>query len=122
MPTIPSIGGDIVILIQFIDIMPGINAWHTDLGYSHNQIYKKYPCFVAGVIGVAIACDLYTYSKVKGPYTQLFVGSDYSGPYFMIYGFVGATATGTIVTIDLPKILIGNLVNINADIGLSILQ
>jgi hypothetical protein len=125
MPLLSSLSlqGELRILVQFIsDPVTGINAWDPYLGYGADRIYKEYPCIVLGLTGTRIRCDLYTYTKTLGPYNNLDVNPDLTGPYFIIYGFINTITTGTAVTIELPDILIGNVANVPALIKVSILE
>jgi hypothetical protein len=50
------------------------------------------------------------------------MNSDLTGSFFIIYGFVNTITTGTLVTIELPKIKIGPNVNVPAWVKLAILS
>lgn len=111
------------LMVQFMaDPITKINAWDPNLGYQSDRIYKEYPCIVNGLVGTRIRCDLYTYKTIPGPYNQLHMNSDLTGSFFIIYGFVNTIATGTLVTIELPRIKIGGRVNVPAWVKLAILS
>lgn len=101
-----------------------INAWDATLGYSADRIYKEYPCLTSGLPGTRIRCDLYTYSASSAlqPYNNLHLNQDKTGPLFIIYGFTNSGLTGAAVTIQLPNIKIGSIVNVPAMIKVSILE
>lgn len=100
-----------------------VNAWHPTLGYTADTIYKEYPCLTSGLSGTRIRCDLYAYSasSTLQPYNNLHLNLDKTGPFFIIYGFTNSGLTGATVTIQLPKIKIGSIVNVPAMIKVSIL-
>jgi len=72
--------------------------------------------------GTRIRCDLYTYLTTLGPYNNLDIHPDLTGPFFIIYGFTNTIATGAAVTIELPNILIGSVANVPALIKVAILE
>lgn len=117
-----NLASELRLMIQFMaDPITKINAWDLSLGYKPNSIYKEYPCVVNGLSGNRIKCDLYTYTTIPFPYNQLHINSDITGPFFIVYGFLNTFTTGTLVTIELPRLLIGTKSNVPAWLKVSIL-
>ena len=100
-----------------------INAWDINLGYLPDNIYKEYPCIITGLVGTRIRCDLYTYtsSTPTSPYNNLYIKSDSTGSYFIIYGFLNTNLNGINVMMQFPKLKIGSIVNVPAMVQVSIL-
>jgi hypothetical protein len=101
-----------------------VNAWDSALGYASNRIYKEYPCVITGLPGTRIRCDLYTYhSNSSGlPYNNLHINTDFTGPFFLVYGFPASGLTGLKAVLEFPKLKIGSLVNVPAMVKVSILE
>ena len=109
-------------MVQFIsDPNTKVNAWKDYLGYEAERIYKEFPCFVDGLAGNRIRCDLYNHFNSSTTYNNLHINSDFTGPFLIVYGFENTISTGAAITIKIPKIKIGGIANINAWVKLSIL-
>lgn len=79
---------------------------------------------MAGLTGSRISCDLYTYNanSKKQAYNNLAIKTDFTGPFFIIYGFENTGIIGSNVKIYLPKIKIGSIPNIEARVRLTIIE
>jgi hypothetical protein len=114
---------EVRVMVQFMeDPISKISAWAPYLGYQKDTIFKEFPCVILGLAGVRIRCDLYTFTSSMGPYNNLHINSDITGPFFIVYGFNTPFAAGTVAKIELPRIKIGTMVNVPAWVKVSILE
>lgn len=108
-----------------IEFLSG-GGWATNLGYSANQIYKRFPCVFyyndlvnSPTYDSHVRCDLYTY--LEGPHASL-TDVTTRGPYILMYGFQNVLSIDQLYRLELAKFLIGSSTGTGTKIRFSIIE